>query len=1033
MNICARVLMVSSIIGCAGLAASAAGPVGAGVIQFRSGTAAIERQPAGDLSARARSMAGKRVLVVFEAPVTPSQKKRLAEAGVELLSPLGGGAWYARLGGGESPGAALNATGASAVRTIERKWKLHPVLEAGAFPDWSIVSVPAAGQPGEPMVAVGLMLHRDVAMARGVEVVRGLGGVVRDRLETVNGLMVELPMGSVRALAESPEVMWVEPPMPKMGPHNAENRVLVQANEVQAAPYNLSGQGVRVMVYDAGAVLATHQDFINLQGQQRVTVRDGAAASFHPTHVAGTIGGDGGQSAGSGLRGMAPNVRMDSYDFEYSGAGVFLYTNPGDIEDDYTDSFVNNGSAISNNSIGSNISQNGFDCDFEGDYGITPAVIDALVRGETLGFPIRVVWSAGNERGSGFCGNQFATVPPPATNKNAVVVGAVDSDTDLTTSFSSWGPTDDGRLKPDITAPGCQTNGDDGVTSTWSDGGYDTICGTSMSGPTVTGCAALMLQDYRVQFPDRPDFRNSTLKAILAHTAVDIGNPGPDYKHGYGSVRVKDAIDFMRTERFLESEVDQGGVYTAYVTVAAGEEFVATLAWDDAAGNPAVTETLVNDLDLAVFDPNEVRHYPFTLNPASPNANAVATQEDHLNNMEQVRVAGGTAGTWRIEVRGTDVPVGPQPFSLTAGPSLVAMTVAPVATIPALVSPGAPFEVDVRVTTLNQSVVPGSVTAFFRDSGAGAFTPLAMTDQGGGVYRATVPALQCADTPELYLAAQGAVTGQALSPAGAPGSTFGFDVGVIGTEFEDDAETDLGWTLGALGDTATTGRWVRANPVGTDAQPEDDHSDPGTICFVTANGAANGGIGDADVDGGFTTLISPAFDLSGVDSATVSYWRWFSNNQGGAPGADVFRVDISNNNGASWVNAETVGPTGAGTTGGWVQASFDVGSIIGMTSQMRVRFVAEDADLGSLIEAAVDDFLVEINECVDVKTPSCPGDIAGAGGPDGMVDVDDLNAILGAWGTSVGIGSPLDLANDDGMIDVDDLNVILGNWAAVCP
>ncbi len=239
--------------------------------------------------------------------------------------------------------------------------------------------------------------------------------------------------------------------------------------------------------------------------------------------------------------------------------------------------------------------------------------------------------------------------------------------------------------------------------------------------------------------------------------------------------------------------------------------------------------------------------------------------------------------------------------------------------------------------------------------------------------------------------------------------------------------------LGVPGDTATTGAWVRANPVGSDAQPEDDHSDPGAICFVTANGPAAGGVGDADDGGGLTTLISPAFDLSDADSATVSYWRWYSNNAGAAPGADVFRVDISNNNGGSWVNAETVGPTGSGTTGGWVSASFDVGSLITMTSQMRVRFIAEDADSGSIVEAAVDDFLVEVHSCVDV-TPPCPGDVSGPGGvPDGAVNVDDLNAILGSWNSAVGIGSPLDLAGNDGVINVDDLNVLLGNWASACP
>lgn len=1017
----ARILAVVSLISAAGTAVSAE------PIQFRSGTLSVAKQNGAALEAAATQARGKRVLIQFGSMLDAAQKRRLSASGVELLSWVGSNAWYANVSGDATPGQTLSALGAEAVMPINRNWKMHPGLAARDYPSWSIVRIPPAGEQGAPVVGVYVLLHKDVSIDRASALVAGLGGDVRERLESVNGLVVELPIDAIDNVVDLDEVMWVEPPQAPLGPFNAENRALTQANQVQAAPYNLNGQGVRVLVYDSGTVLSSHQDFITLQGQNRVSVRDSAGVSFHPTHVAGTIAGDGGQSVAGANRGMAPNARIESYSFEFSGGGTFLYTNPGDIEEDYLDAFVVNGAHISNNSIGTNVAQNGFPCSFEGDYGTTPAVIDALVRGETLGFPIRVVWSAGNERGPGDCGTSYGTVPPPATNKNAVVVGAVDSDTDLSTDFSSWGPTDDGRLKPDITAPGCQIGGDGGVTSTWSDGGYGTICGTSMSGPTVTGCAALMLQDFRVQFPGRPDFRNSTLKALLAQTAVDVGNPGPDYRHGYGSVRVKDAIDFMRTGNFIESAVDQGGVYTVFVDVAPGEDFKATLAWDDYQGNPAVTNTLVNDLDLAVFDPNDVRRHPFTLNPANPGANAVANQEDHVNNMEQVLVTGAQAGTWRIEVRGTTVPEGPQTFSLAAGPSLVAMSVAPVASLPELVAPGAPFDVDLQVNTLNQSLIGGSVKMFFRASG-GSFSEIAMSDQGSGLYRATVPGVNCDDTPEIYFEAQGAVTGVARAPAGAPADTYSFDIGISSISFEDDAETDMGWSLGAPGDTATTGLWVRADPVGTDAQPEIDHSDPGTICFVTGNASPGGSVGDNDVDGGRTTLVSPTFDLTGAESAKVSYWRWYSNNAGAAPGADVFRVDISNNNGGTWTNVETVGPTGTGTTGGWVFFEFDPSAFVSPTAQMQMRFIAEDADAGSIVEAAIDDFRVDTVACVDV-TPACPADLDMSG----TIDIDDLNTILASFGANVGIGSPIDLAGDNGVIDIDDLNVILASFGANCP
>ena len=104
--------------------------------------------------------------------------------------------------------------------------------------------------------------------------------------------------------------------------------------------------------------------------------------------------------------------------------------------------------------------------------------------------------------------------------------------------------------------------------------------------------------------------------------------------------------------------------------------------------------------------------------------------------------------------------------------------------------------------------------------------------------------------------------------------------------------------VNGVGDTATTGAWTRVNPVGTSAQPEDDHSVPGTMCFVTGQGSVGGGDGDNDVDGGVTTLRTNILDASGLSDPYISYWRWFSNNQGGAPGEDTFLIDISNNGGS---------------------------------------------------------------------------------------------------------------------------------------
>jgi len=189
-----------------------------------------------------------------------------------------------------------------------------------------------------------------------------------------------------------------------------------------------------------------------------------------------------------------------------------------------------------------------------------------------------------------------------------------------------------------------------------------------------------------------------------------------------------------------------------------------------------------------------------------------------------------------------------------------------------------------------------------------------------------------------------------------------------------DLETNEGWLIGAPDDTATTGVWVRVDPNGTGAQPEDDHTPAGVTCFVTGQGPVGGGIGENDVDGGRTTLVSPPLSVAGLEDPQIAYWRWYSNDRGSSPGQDVLTVDISADGGA-WVRLETVGPTGPGTVGGWIFHSSRIADFVSATSSVRLRFVAADEGEGSIIEAAVDD--VVVIDCLgcDEIVPLPPGEL----------------------------------------------------------
>lgn len=256
----------------------------------------------------------------------------------------------------------------------------------------------------------------------------------------------------------------------------------------------------------------------------------------------------------------------------------------------------------------------------------------------------------------------------------------------------------------------------------------------------------------------------------------------------------------------------------------------------------------------------------------------------------------------------------------------------------------------------------GSLTGVelrYRVNGTGGFTAIPMTNAIGDTFAAGIPGQASPSRVEYYVSASESSGTSNSFPEGGANSPLVFRIGnitpIIVTEFEAGAD---GFVGGAPGDTATTGQWTLGNPIGTAAQSEDDHSTVGVNCWFTGQGSPGGSVGENDVDGGITTLLSPTFDASGLNSVEVSYWRWYSNTEGASPGADIFEVEVSADGGASWVDVEVVGPTGAGTDGGWIQASFELASIVTPSSTMQLRFIASDLGNGSIVEAAIDDIEV---------------------------------------------------------------------------
>lgn len=342
---------------------------------------------------------------------------------------------------------------------------------------------------------------------------------------------------------------------------------------------------------------------------------------------------------------------------------------------------------------------------------------------------------------------------------------------------------------------------------------------------------------------------------------------------------------------------------------------------------------------------------------------------------------------------------------------------------PATVLPAGGTALSARVTARSAENPITSVQMLI-DTGSG-FVAVPASDNTDGTWSAATPPASCGTAVRAYFTATTAQGDTATFPANAPAETLAFEVADEILEiFADDFSTNRGWVVGAPGDNATSGIWTRVIPVGTAAQP-------GTViegdrCYVTGqhNG---GGVGSNDIDGGRTTLTTPVLDLSQAnESATISYWRWFSNSAGASPFEDVFRIDISNNNGQTWTSVEIVGPTGPQVSGGWFQHTFRPADLLPLTAQMRMRFVAADEGAGSIVEAAIDAFRIETLLCEDP---------AGCSSADLAAPFDVLNFFdLAAYLSLFNAGDPAaDLAAPFGTLNFFDLSTYLSLYNAGCP
>lgn len=284
--------------------------------------------------------------------------------------------------------------------------------------------------------------------------------------------------------------------------------------------------------------------------------------------------------------------------------------------------------------------------------------------------------SAIHPQGDGFYSNGFNTLPTTSVAKNILTIGAVDKTFSIA-NFSSRGPTNDGRIKPDLCGIGVDVLSADTTVV-----GSVSLSGTSMAAPNVAGSLLLLQELYRDRYKVAGDslfMKSATLKALAIHSALDFGNPGPDYTHGWGVLNMAQAAAYIDQDAWTEGSTtvniiedtihsaDVSDVYEYAFRAKGTEEIKVTLVYTDPVKNVSGTQPqLANDLDLFVFRPSVFQGWePYVLDPNNPSNNAT-TGDNDLDNVEQVKITSPVNDLYyiNVSVEGTLQDGEPQAFSL---------------------------------------------------------------------------------------------------------------------------------------------------------------------------------------------------------------------------------------------------------------------------------------------------------------------------------------------------------------------------------
>ena len=572
-----------------------------------------------------------RILFFDEIP-TNSDKGELQKLGVTFLEYLPKNIFVVSIQQSVSS-EKLKKYKINSVNKISPEFKIDPKLQNNTFPDWTMKN-------GKLFVKV--LLYKNVIISDKIEELRFFSSSIEDVNEFSHSVLISINPENLNLISNLDYVFFIEPIDPPSDPENKTARTLHRSNVINtnfSSGRYYDGTGINVMMQDDG-MIGPHIDY---QGRIDQSNCGGCSTSFsndHGDHVAGTIMGSG--NLDPIAAGMA------------NGAFLYVYSSSNNNYYDVPTIYQNNDVIITSKSYsnGCNAGYTSLAEDLDEQINLYPSLIH--------------VFSAGNN-GSSDCGYGAGSGWGNVTGghkqaKNVIAVANLTSISGLAGS-SSRGPAADGRIKPDIGAKGTSVN------STIPENDYGLKTGTSMSCPGIAGVMAQIYQAYKdLNGGQNPS--SALMKCILLNSADDIGNPGPDFKTGWGEVNVFRAVKMIESNQYFSDTISQLGANIHTINIPAGVEKVKIMTyWHDKEASTTASIALVNDINTNLtFPPLGTVYLPWVLDetPTSAALNSVAVPGiDNLNNMEQITIDNPIQGVYSLSISGFAIPYGPQEYWVT--------------------------------------------------------------------------------------------------------------------------------------------------------------------------------------------------------------------------------------------------------------------------------------------------------------------------------------------------------------------------------